>query len=243
MVRNTWDFIQSSFILPVKGTKGFMAWDPIWENVFSSQTWGKYPGEDLIRFIARHFYHANPRNQVKILEVGCGPGANLWFMAREGFTVYGIDGSKTAIDIALTRLNEECPNWKGELHVGDITRLPFPEEFFDAVVDNEAIYCNSFEQSIDIYNELARVTKKNGKLFSRTFATGCWGDGTGEQVGYNAFIVEEGPMKGKGYTRFTKYEDIPLLITKFSIKEIQLLSRKYMDTENEIKEWIIIGEK
>ena len=25
-----------------------MAWDPVWENIFSNQSWGKYPGEDLI---------------------------------------------------------------------------------------------------------------------------------------------------------------------------------------------------
>jgi len=38
-----------------------MAWDPIWERVFSSQAWGKYPGEDLIRFVARNFYAAPDR--------------------------------------------------------------------------------------------------------------------------------------------------------------------------------------
>ena len=34
-----------------------MAWNNVWEQVFSSQEWGKYPGEDVIRFVARNFYN------------------------------------------------------------------------------------------------------------------------------------------------------------------------------------------
>ena len=101
-----------------------MSWDPVWENVFRSQAWGKYPGEDLIRFVARNFYGVPDRSAIRLLEVGCGPGANLWFMAREGFTVYGIDGSQTAIDQARARLDAECPGWKGQLWCGDMGKIP-----------------------------------------------------------------------------------------------------------------------
>lgn len=220
-----------------------MSWDGVWEQVFQQQEWGKYPGEDLIRFIARNFYKAPDRREVRLLEVGCGPGANLWYAAREGFSVYGVDGSATAIKKASDRLDRECPGWTGKLVVGDITQLPFPDEFFDAVIDHEAIYCNSFSHSQHIYNEMARVTKKGGKLFSRTFATGSWGDETGEKVGHNSFIVSEGPLEGKGFSRFTDYAEIPDLIQQFVISDIQLITRKYMDINREVKEWVILGEK
>ena len=62
-----------------------MSWDNIWDEVFRSQPWGKYPSEDVIRFVARNFYKAPDRSSVKILEVGCGPGANLWYIAKERF--------------------------------------------------------------------------------------------------------------------------------------------------------------
>ncbi|MED1944687.1 MULTISPECIES: class I SAM-dependent methyltransferase [Brevibacillus] len=220
-----------------------MTWDPVWEEVFRQQAWGKYPGEDLIRFVARNFYKSESRKDIKILEVGCGPGANLWYMANEGFQVYGIDGSHTAIEQAQIRLDSECPNWKGQLFVGDIGTLPFPDEYFDAVIDNGAVTCNSHENSILIYSEMARVAKKQGKLYSRTIAKGSWGDETGEHVGYDAYIVDEGPLLGKGYIRFTKYEDIEKLVSDFTIQEVQLLSREYMDIKKTVKEWVIIGEK
>lgn len=106
-----------------------MAWDQTWENVFKTQEWGKYPSEDLIRFVARNFYGAPSRKEIKILEVGCGTGANLWYVAREGFSVYGIDGSKTAVEKANARLNSEIPGWSGELLIGDIISLPYNDAF------------------------------------------------------------------------------------------------------------------
>lgn len=220
-----------------------MAFDPIWENVFKTQSWGKYPGEDLIRFVARNFYRIQDRGAVKILEVGCGPGANLWYMAHEGFSVYGIDGSSTAIAQARARLDSECSGWKGDLKVGDITHLDFEEGTFDAVIDNEAICCNSYDNAMAIYGELARVCKKGAKLFSRTFASGSWGDGTGEFVGHNAWIVSEGPLLNKGLNRFTEFSEIPELIKGFKIEEIELLTRTMDGRSHEVREWLIVGAK
>jgi SAM-dependent methyltransferase len=220
-----------------------MVFDPIWEDVFKTQAWGKYPGEDLIRFVARNFYRVSDRGAVKILEVGCGPGANLWYIAREGFSVYGVDGSSTAITQARTRLDSECPTWKGELKVGDITKLEFEDGIFDAVIDNEAICCNSFDNAKIIYGELARVCKKGAKLFSRTFASGSWGDSTGESVGHNAWVVSEGPLLGKGFNRFTEFSEIPQLIAGFEIREVELLTRTMDSRNHEVREWLIVGEK
>ena len=220
-----------------------MAIDPMWEDVFNSREWGKYPAEDLIRFIARNFYSSLNREEVKILEVGCGPGPNLWYLAKEGFQVFGVDGSASAIQKAQARLNLECPGWKGNLSIGDILNLNFEDNHFDAVIDNEAIYANSFEDSVKIYREIFRVVKPGGKLFSRTFAKGSFGDGTGTPKGHNAFLASEGPLAAKGVSRFTEFSEIPNLLGYFEVKEIELLTRTVENRTQEIKEWIIIGEK
>ena len=68
-----------------------------WENIFASRGWGAYPPEELVRFIARNFRTVPDRSQVHVLEIGCGPGPNIWFLAREGYAAAGIDGSPTAI--------------------------------------------------------------------------------------------------------------------------------------------------
>ncbi|EAI6302558.1 SAM-dependent methyltransferase, partial [Campylobacter jejuni] len=76
----------------------------IWENIFSQKEWGKYPSENLIRFIAKNFYNVKDRSKINILELGLGTGANLWFCAKEGFSVSGIEWSKTGVERFKQRL-------------------------------------------------------------------------------------------------------------------------------------------
>ena len=87
------------------------------------------------------------------------------------------------------------------------------------------------------------MTGKGGKLFSQTFATGCWGDKTGGKAGHNAWIVSEGPLFNKGYARFTEYEEIDELTVGFSTNEVELLTRTMGGGKHEVKEWVVIGEK
>ena len=219
-----------------------MSWDAVWEKIFSSRSWGKYPGEDLIRFVAKHFYKAADRSQIKILEIGSGPGANLWFMAREGFTVYGVEGSSTAVQQSLAYLDSNVPNWQGEVVQGDIVKLDYDDCLFDAVIDIEAVYCNSFDASKIIYQEALRVLKPGGYFYSRTFAKGTSGDETGETVSYNAYRPSEGTLVDVGLVRFTSREDIEPLFAGFEIVEVDQMVR----TSNPgklVKEWMITAKK
>jgi len=56
----------------------------LWDEIYQSNEWGKYPPVPVIRFIAKNFYKDKNRKEIKILELGSGTGANLWFCAREG---------------------------------------------------------------------------------------------------------------------------------------------------------------
>jgi SAM-dependent methyltransferase len=220
-----------------------MTWDPIWEKMFRSRPWGKYPSEPLIRFVARNFYAAPDRSQIRLCELGCGPGANLWYMAREGFSVFGIDGSETAIHIARERLNAECPGWTGELQTGDFVRLPYPDGVFDGVIDHEGFCCASFEDAKAAYREVWRVLKPGGKFFSRAFATGCVGEGTGEPAGYNAWYVTKGPTADEGLVRFTALEDIEVLLGALRQTSLELATWTMNDRQDEVREWLIEAVK
>ena len=47
-----------------------MAWDPVWEEVFATRPWGRYPGEDVVRFVMGNFGRREDRANVRLLEVG-----------------------------------------------------------------------------------------------------------------------------------------------------------------------------
>ncbi len=225
-----------------------MSWDPVWEKVFTSQPWGRYPGEDLIRFVARNFYAARDRASVRFLEVGFGTGTNLWFLAREGFAASGIEGSKAAECIARSRLDSECAAWNAaprnaELVVGDMMNLSWSDSSFDGLIDSEAVYCNDFEESCQIYREMHRVARTGGKLFVRTFATGSWGDGMGTAVGPRRYVAEAGPLAGKGPSRFTAEDELVELLGPWQINEVNLITRSWDAKRHVIREWIVEAEK
>jgi SAM-dependent methyltransferase len=221
-------------------------YDAVWEKVFTSQAWGKYPSEELIRFVARNFYNRSHRHEVRFLEVGCGPGANIWFLAREGFSFAGIDGSPFAIEQAKARLDKEIPDWeaRGSLQVGEIETLPFQAAQFDAVIDHECVCCNGYQSSVRIYQEMARVLKAGGKFFSRTFEQGSWGDQTGAQLEDHYFLVAQGPLAGKGAARFTAINTVTALVdSSIHIDAIERITRTEQARQHEIKELLILGTK
>ena len=218
----------------------------IWENIFVSNEWGKYPPISLVKFVAKNFYKATDRNLVKILEIGSGPGANLWFMAREGFTVYGIDFSKTACERAVQRLtSENLSDRVGGILSGDYAEklFEFEDNHFDAIVDVESLYCNSFENSRKILEICFSKLKPGGLMFSQTFSDKTWGL-EGAPIGYHAVLPVDGPMAHKGYTRFTTKEDIEKLykLESNQIKNVEL-QELHLYNGKSISEWIIEVEK
>lgn len=218
-----------------------MAWNSGWDDIFRQHEWGKYPSEELIRFIARNFYQVTSRLDVAILEVGCGPGANLWYLAREGFLIYGIDGSGVAIGRARDRLKYE--GLHADLCVGDAMHLPYPDEVFDAIIDIECIYANSLKDSRSILAEIGRVLKPGGILFSKTFMTGTYGEGLGPTLDDepNTYTnLPDGALKsGYGITRFMTEDDLFNLYGALNIVNVDYIIRSEKNRQYEIREWIV----
>jgi SAM-dependent methyltransferase len=216
------------------------SWDPVWETVFSNQEWGKYPSEYVIRFVARNFYKSADRSKVRLLDLGCGPGANTWYMAREGFAAAGIDGSETAVQRANERLQREGLN--ADVRCGDYVQLPWPDNYFDAVVDNVTLYCNRFAQGISAVNEVKRVLKPGGRFLSANFTDRCWGYGLGREVEPGAFVdIQEGPLVGKGLALFMSRSQVDILYRDFVDKTLDLLS--YTVAGHMIELWIVQCQK
>lgn len=96
-----------------------------WETVHSTQEWGMYPTEHVIRFIARNYYNVPERGKIKILDFGCGTGAHTWYLAREGFDAYAFDGSESAIRRAKERFAKE--RLSADFKVLDALEADYPD--------------------------------------------------------------------------------------------------------------------
>ncbi len=126
-----------------------------------------YPNESLIQFLASKYFirPMAERKAIRMLEVGCGSGANLWMMAKEGFDTYGIDSSRKGIKLARNHLKEK---WgvSATLDLGSFTELPYAKSHFHAVVDVVSLQHLNLADSAIALAEIVRVLKPDGAFFS-----------------------------------------------------------------------------
>ena len=144
--------------------------NPTWEKLYQQ---GRhilhYPYDFVVVFVNRHLPSDKPRDRLKILEIGCGAGNNLWFAAREGFSVTGIDASPSAIEYARQRFAKEELN--GDFHLGDFTQLPFEDNSFDLVVERAAIVCCGLSVGQQAVDEVRRVLHPQGRFLFNPYST------------------------------------------------------------------------
>jgi SAM-dependent methyltransferase len=142
-----------------------------YDSAYAQQGFGaqrRYPNEELARFLARHYLGLPraARASVRTLEVGCGSGANLWMIAREGFEAHGLELS--AEGLALCR--EMLASWgvSATLREGDMTAMPYPDASMDAVLDVFSAYCLDEAGFARFLDETARVLRPGGRFFTYT---------------------------------------------------------------------------
>ncbi|MBQ4836976.1 class I SAM-dependent methyltransferase [Pseudoalteromonas luteoviolacea] len=137
-----------------------------WESIYQAgKQLNRYPFSDIVSLI---FQMKRDNPALKVLELGCGAGNNVVFMASESVTCAAIDCSKSAIDFAQARLSER--NLNADLKVGCFTDLPWPDECFDLVIDRSALNCVPKPQIEVALQQVLRVLRPKGRLFSQMYA-------------------------------------------------------------------------
>ena len=218
------------------------SWDATWESIYSQQEWGRYPSEHVIRFVARNFYQRGDRRATRLLDLGCGPGACTWYMAREGFSVAGIDGSASGIRRAGERLAAE--RLTADLRVGDYVRLPWADGEFDGVVNNVTLTHNRFAQCQRAVSEVVRVLKPSGLFLSCNFTDRCWGYGSGREVEPGTFTdIAEGVLSGRGLVLFMSRSQVDELYRPFAERSVELVSWTTGEMNHRIELWIVTCRK
>ena len=219
--------------------------DPIWERKYASGHVQSYPWDQVVSFIFRYAPKDVPRKEICVLEVGCGSGANLWFAAREGFKVTGIEGSETAIKNAKKRFLKE--NLEGEFHVRDFTNLPFTNEVFDLVIDRDSLCCVGIRAQKKAISEIHRCLKEDGVFLHSTYTTNHSSILDSEEGKDSLSInIKKGSLVGFGQIYFSSVTDIH---DKFKdgwrINEMEKRERTNVLIGNESvhSEWYVVAKK
>jgi len=99
----------------------------------------------------------------KVLVAGCGSGPDVWWLAKRGAKVVGIDISAKQLQFARARMRRA--SLKAGFRRGDLDRISrstFPRALFDLVISNYAFqYVENFPR---LFGMLAYWLKRNGLL-------------------------------------------------------------------------------
>lgn len=121
----------------------------------------KYPHEKVIQFLFRQFPSHDQRAALHVLDLGCGGGVHMEFLAREGFHAHGRDISPIAIETTRRRL-EDLDLKAASLETCSVNKINAPSESFDALICIGVLECAGPEFLLPALYESIRVLKPRG---------------------------------------------------------------------------------
>jgi SAM-dependent methyltransferase len=113
--------------------------------------------DQRIRMAQRYGVAARLAEQQRVLEVACGAGSGLGYLARYARGVVGLDYSAPVLTLAQTHYCDRVP-----LVQSDAQRLPFAAACFDVVLSFEAVYY--LPDAAAFWRESRRVLAPGGQL-------------------------------------------------------------------------------
>lgn len=99
-------------------------------------------------------------DNLRILDVGCGPGFFSCILSEMGHELTGIDASDGMLTCA--RENAKRLQVNPEFLKMDVNELEFPDDTFDVVISRNVTW--TLEHPGEVYAEFKRILKPGGKL-------------------------------------------------------------------------------
>jgi SAM-dependent methyltransferase len=217
------------------------SFDPVWTELYEAgEQLCRWPWDPIVTFVLREAPRDRPRADVRILEVGCAAGPNLWFAAREGFSVAGVDASAPAIAEARRRF--EADGVDADLRVADFVELPFADASFELAIDRAAITCAGHGVARRAIAELHRVLAPGGRLFFNPYsdrhssASGGTPGPDGVRVG-----IDRGALTGVGQICFYSRADVESVFgAGWKLEQVEHVEATGADTK---ADWRVVARK
>ena len=108
-----------------------------------------------------------PRAGARVLDVGCGTGAQLVAYRRLGCRLFGLDSSPSMLDQARKQLGGSA-----DLMLGDASSVPFPSTTFDLVLSMLTLHGMPLDTRVCALSEMKRLLIPGGRALLIDFHPG-----------------------------------------------------------------------
>lgn len=142
----------------------------VWEESFAEQiarsAYNTAPVEALIRNVAYYLRDRRPdgdHSGLRFLEMGCGAGPNLVWLAEKGITVSGVDIAPTALELARGLLAESGHgDLTDEFVEASVSDVPLPDQSFDGILESCVFQHLPRADRERAFTEVGRLLKPGG---------------------------------------------------------------------------------
>lgn len=192
-----------------------MSFSAEWERIYRDNgQLSVWPWSDLVSYVYRYARPTGPG--FRVLELGCGAGANIPLFRSFGAAYHAIEGSPTIV----ARLRERFPEYAATLASGDFTE-PFPfEGGFDLIVDRAALTHNSTEAIRRCLDEVHSRLKPGGVFIGIDWFSTEHSDmplGQPDADAYTRSRFPSGQFAGIGRAHFSDRAHLEDLFRRFEI--------------------------
>jgi SAM-dependent methyltransferase len=151
-------------------TDGGAGW---WDEFYGDRSrpvpfFAPVPDENLVWYLERGLLARG-----RALDLGCGPGRNAIWLARQDFDVDAVDVSPAAVAWATERAREAAVDVR--FHRGDVFSVALPPGRYDLVYDSGCLHHLPPHRRISYLALLDRVLAPGGHLGLTCFAVGAMG--------------------------------------------------------------------
>lgn len=202
-----------------------MTFSPEWDQLYrESAHMSIWPWSDLVSYVHRY---AKPQNGYqRVLELGCGAGANIPFFIKLGVDYSTVEGSPAIVE----QLQGHYPTLREKIRVGDFTReYPFPGPF-DLIVDRSSLIHNTTEGMRNGLKLAFDKLRPGGKFIGIDWFSSAHGSATlGRPAdSHTRSGIDSGHLAGTGNVHFCDRENLEELL-QYAGFRIERLEHKQYD--------------
>jgi SAM-dependent methyltransferase len=170
------------------------------------------------------------RGMRRVLDLGCGGGRHLVYLARQGFETYGTDVDSHGLARARSWLEQE--GLAVYLAVADMEALPYSDGSFDAVVSMYVIHHNLVDGIRRTVAGVRRALRQSGWFFATVNAWGDFKEGRGPELEPGTWLVRETDCDVPVPHHLFREDELRSVWEGFRILELERKTDEWVDTDS-----------